>query len=733
MDTEKTGEVLDVVSETQQQSESSVEKVVVSNLETSEKSTEPEKSSATVEETEQLAVNGHDAELLFMNDKDDSPEIVTGSVKPSEEKPKMTTMDLPEQNELPDESLEKAQESKETEKLPAATEQPQMGGSTEKVSDPATALNTEPENILLEQQQPEPENSPEHVPLHEPLAESPSEPEPEKLVESAPEAELPEPTLPDPDKLPELLDEEQPNQADRVPEKVEIKAEAVMDTQPEEADKVVEEKEMPSQPTKEMEEKKLAETEPAGVGKKAPTELEEELGAEKPMEAEIKSPGALNIKAADAGKVEPEKSVDAGTMKAEEEREGASGPKEGEVQKEPEKIPAPGTLSFPLLEQEQTKAALRASRTLVVLRGLPGSGKTILAQAIAESYQDLSSVFSADEYGVKPENPEASADGYKALDKAVVDCCSAGTASSLLIVVDDTNHTQERLACLGEIAEQQRLVAIFLEPHTEWSRDLSQLANRTGRGLKESQIQAMKDPFEETSLPLYFGWFLFPTVQEKVRCTSMDFLKTLDTLDAFKKHLTDFTGETEKEVDLEQYFQAKGSLHCTTKFCDYGKAEGAKEYAEISAVKELYSSVFELSLTALFVTPRTVGARVSLSEEQLVLWPADAEKEAEAAIPKAASLPPGSRAHITLGCAEGVEPVQTGLDLLDILALEQQGEVLEEMELGSLSYYGSGRWLLSLREPISVNACFSSFYGPKKVDQTKKEAEKKKKPKCTIL
>lgn len=40
------------------------------------------------------------------------------------------------------------------------------------------------------------------------------------------------------------------------------------------------------------------------------------------------------------------------------------------------------------------------------------------------------------------------------------------------------------------------------------------------------------------------------------------------------------TGKPEKEVDLEQYFQAKGTLHCTTQFCDYGKAEGAKEYAQ---------------------------------------------------------------------------------------------------------------------------------------------------------
>lgn len=39
-------------------------------------------------------------------------------------------------------------------------------------------------------------------------------------------------------------------------------------------------------------------------------------------------------------------------------------------------------------------------------------------------------------------------------------------------------------------------------------------------------------------------------------------------------------GDADKEVDLKQYFQTKTPLHCTTQFCDYGKVEGAKEYAE---------------------------------------------------------------------------------------------------------------------------------------------------------
>ncbi|XP_060921345.1 uncharacterized protein cnp isoform X2 [Labrus mixtus] len=488
----------------------------------------------------------------------------------------------------------------------------------------------------------------------------------------------------------------------------------------------------------------IAPEKPAETEKIVETVLVSDVSSEKPAEAvtlKEEAPAEIeNIKPAEEKKeVEPEKSIESEALKgveaATEGESVTSEAKDVELEKEEETVPASGSLLFALLQQEQTKDALRTSRTLVVLRGLPGSGKSFLARAIADTYKDHCSVFCADEHGVKPESPETSADGYKALDEAVVGCCSAGAASSVLVVVvDDTNHTQERLAHLGEIADQHHLVAVFLEPRTEWSRDPAQLTKKTRRGLDEAQLEAMRGPLAEMALPLYFGWFLLSSVQDKIRCTSMDFLKTLDTLDAFKKHLIDFTGKAEKEVDLEQYFQAKGTLHCTTKFCDYGKAEGAKEYAENQAVSDLYGSVSELSLSALFVTPRTVGARVSLTEEQLVLWPADAEKEAD--VPAAASLPRGSRAHITLGCSEGVEPVQTGVDLLEILALQQegqQGELVEEMELGSLTYYGSGRWLLSLREPICAPACFSSYYGRKEAEPTKKEPERRRKPKCTIL
>ncbi|KAM8844618.1 2',3'-cyclic-nucleotide 3'-phosphodiesterase isoform 1-T2 [Spinachia spinachia] len=682
MDPGNHAEVLDSPA-TPQQEEAAMESEIASKVETPEEFTEPEKLPAAADETEQLAVNGHDTEVP--------------NFKETEE------LIVPLSEGLNQMGLEDGLhgEKSDIESPHIAVEPPVPDESSEKIPDSAAATDKAPETV-----QPVPENNPEPSPVQTPLAER--VPEPVGLAESVPQAEMKEQNVPEPTTLPLAA---QPTSQEIVGSGEEMQTAMVA-----EAVNISEEKAAEKKPI--VEEEKAAEA----------AALVTEVSAVKPKEP-VASEGKAPAESVEPAKEEQEKS------EALKETDAAEGGAPENVASEPpnetEAVPASGSLAFALLDREQTKDALRTSRTLVVLRGLPGSGKSFLARAIADAYEGHCSVFCADDHGVKPENPGSCVEGYRALDEALQACCSAGAASSALMVVDDTNHTQERLARLGEIAMQQRLVVVFLEPRTDWSRDPAQLTKKTKRVMEVAQLEAMKGSIEEMSIPLYYGWFLLSSIQDKVRCTSMDFLKTLDTLEAFKKHLIDFTGKAEKEVDLEQYFEAKGTLHCTTKFCDYGKAEGAKEYAQNRAVENFYGSAFELSLSALFVTPRTYGARVSLSEEQLSLWPADAEKEAGHA-----SLPPASRAHVTLCCAKGVEPVQTGLDLLEIVALQQggqQGELIEEMELGSLTYYGDGRWLLSFREPIAATACFSSFYGPRELEVVKKEPEKKKKQKCTIL
>lgn len=387
------------------------------------------------------------------------------------------------------------QESEAVKEMEALSVTDKVAMPTEKAdadSVPGAAASQQPEESsekkISEQQ---PENNPESLALQTPLAESAPEPAPEKAAESVPEIKVQ--TLPDSAMTQQPVDTQPPGPKEKEQAESVGELQKAMDTEAE--------GDSGAKP-KEKEEAKPEET-----------VVVSDTSSEKPAEAEMLKTEA----SAEVGNVSPE----------------------SEPQKEEDIVPASGSLSFAFLEQEQTKDALRISRTLVVLRGLPGSGKTFLARAIADTYKDHCTVISADDHGVKPEKPESNAEGYKALDEAVVARCTDGNSSAVMIVVDDTNHTQDRLARLGEIAEENNLVAIFLEPKTEWNRDLGQLTKKTKRGLEEAHLAAMKGPLEEVSLPLYFGWFLLSSIQDKIKCTSMDFLKTLDTLEAFKKHLID--------------------------------------------------------------------------------------------------------------------------------------------------------------------------------------------------
>ncbi|MBN3296484.1 CN37 phosphodiesterase, partial [Amia calva] len=387
---------------------------------------------------------------------------------------------------------------------------------------------------------------------------------------------------------------------------------------------------------------------------------------------------------------------------------------------------AEGSLSFPFLEHEDTMAALREAHTLFILRGLPGSGKSLLAQAIGQKYQGLSKIISADDRKIEPAVHSVLPEEYKGMDEETDSCCKAGTP---VIVLDDTNHDTERLARLYNLAEQHGYSILIVEPKTPWKTQLEELKLKTHWSLSEAVLTSLKGPLEETPLPLFYGWFLTKKCEDHLRKKKEAFLKNLSSLDGFKECVSQFTTEecSEEEVNLEQYFHDMGVLHCTTKFCDYGKADGAKEYAEKEVVRDALCHASKLKLSALFVTPRTLGARVALTDEQLKLWPADAEKE----VMPEQDLPLGSRAHVTLGCAKGVEPVQTGKDLLEFVKLEKEGnegEKVQDLEQGELRYFGKGMWMLRLSQEDELLGVFSGFYGKKKEADKAEEGAAEKKP-----
>nr|CAD7570432.1 unnamed protein product [Timema californicum] len=75
----------------------------------------------------------------------------------------------------------------------------------------------------------------------------------------------------------------------------------------------------------------------------------------------------------------------------------------------------------------------------------------------------------------------------------------------------------------------------------------------------------------------------------------------------------------------------------------------------------------------------------------------------------------GSKAHVTLGCAEGVEAVTTGLDLEEIVACESEPDIggsclTYTLRRGWLRNYGESRWMLYFKQQLTVGTLFTGYY-----------------------
>ncbi|XP_012621188.1 2',3'-cyclic-nucleotide 3'-phosphodiesterase isoform X1 [Microcebus murinus] len=390
-------------------------------------------------------------------------------------------------------------------------------------------------------------------------------------------------------------------------------------------------------------------------------------------------------------------------------------------------------LQFPFLQDEDTVATLQECKTLFILRGLPGSGKSTLARVIVDKYRDGTKIVSADAYKITPGARGAFSNEYKRLDEELAAYCRRRDIR--ILVLDDTNHERERLEQLFEMADQYQYQVVLVEPKTAWRLDCAQLKEKNQWQLSADDLKKLKPGLEKDFLPLYFGWFLTKKSSEALRKAGQVFLEELGNHKAFKKELPHFISgdEPREKIDLVTYFGKRppGVLHCTTKFCDYGKATGAEEYAQQDVVRKSYCKAFTLSISALFVTPKTTGARVELSEQELQLWPSDVDKQTPSD-----NLPRGSRAHITLGCAADVEAVQTGLDLLEIVRQEKggnRGEEVGEISRGKLYSLGNGRWMLNLAKKMELRAIFTGYYGKGKPVPTQGSRKGGAMQSCTII
>lgn len=202
--------------------------------------------------------------------------------------------------------------------------------------------------------------------------------------------------------------------------------------------------------------------------------------------------------------------------------------------------------------------------------------------------------------------------------------------------------------------------------------------------------------FEALPVPLYFGWFLTPASGGELKARAHAALSVLQSQPQLLQ-------DVQLPPDVDNAFTWTGpALHVTSKFCDRGRLPEGITYC--ARALPHVPKAFALRVFAFLITPRVVGAAVGpLEEDALQLWD-NGDQE---------GLPRGAKAHVTLGTASGVRPMQAGPDLLLLLQRLREGRMSRladwsSGELWSSEQPGEG-CLLQLKQPLWLDTVFGHF------------------------
>lgn len=135
-------------------------------------------------------------------------------------------------------------------------------------------------------------------------------------------------------------------------------------------------------------------------------------------------------------------------------------------------------------------------KILILIRGLPGSGKSSLARRLVElgvdsrNYGDF--IYSADDYfirnGVYRYDPSRIAEAHHAAQQKAYASVKIGLSP---IIIDNTNVQMWEMKPYAMMAVEYGYLVEILEPPTPWAFDDKELARRNTHGVPRNKIKDM--------------------------------------------------------------------------------------------------------------------------------------------------------------------------------------------------------------------------------------------------
>ncbi|OQV16323.1 putative 2',3'-cyclic-nucleotide 3'-phosphodiesterase [Hypsibius exemplaris] len=357
------------------------------------------------------------------------------------------------------------------------------------------------------------------------------------------------------------------------------------------------------------------------------------------------------------------------------------------------------------------------SKLMIILRGVSGSGKSTLCVRIKKELTEAKvqvDVASADHFFNQPDgtyrfNPALLQQAHEACQRDCERFCAA--EESRVVVVDNTNIFEWEFRPYIQLAHRYHFVTLLIEPRTAWRYDWRQLAKRSTHGVQASVIESKVEKLKRNVvIPVYYGFMVSADDSGKLRLLAAKLARTMLQVDELSQAADGeadlLVNEFAKRSDDELVaWKESDQFHCTAFYTAFGKRLGASEYDKSVVVQQNLGKHHGLEVLGLLVTPQTISFHVRLNEGQLRLW-----KQEENV--KTPGLPPGSRAHLTVVTAKGIEAVQAGHDTLKLAELTALGkpQVTSSIAAGTVFKYAEDFWYLARDKPMVVDTVFGGFY-----------------------
>lgn len=359
------------------------------------------------------------------------------------------------------------------------------------------------------------------------------------------------------------------------------------------------------------------------------------------------------------------------------------------------------------------------NKVMFVMRGLPGSGKSTLAKKISRTFNNAI-ICSADDYFINKDGI------YEFQQHRLKDAhaeCQANMAAATkevdTIIVDNTNVMYWEMRPYVVQAAQAGFHVVLAETKTHWRLEPRKLAKLNSHGVKKDFLEKKVQSYDLYVPPMYFGWFLGTKNSDKLLDVAKKYLSAVfkscqEFKDAFDPIMARSGISDILDMFTRDMCKNTVGLHCTAKYFKRNDPE-SKTITYMKLVADTVGKAFKLAVSGFIITPSTFGARVKLDAEQKHFYACEAHN-----LEVAPSIEKDQRAHITLGTARDVMPVNTGLDALRVADQElcdvdnvptQYFMMPGHPELnGVLKRFKDNMFVLYLEKDLIFDALFTGQY-----------------------